>query len=161
MKGIEVRFPVGGDAWLYRRAEATARYRRGLSHGHGQAVVLGTGLSCVRDQWLDRLLGALAVAGYAAPAFDYRHFGDSGGEPRQAPAVTQTANPHADRITRTQARHASRPCPEQHTRHTATPRPKPGDCHGPEDRRRQLAVPGWPTRPARGRILAGATGRNG
>ncbi len=54
---------------------------------HGDApfpcVVLGTGLSCVRDQGLDGFGERLAAAGFAALAFDYRHFGDSGGEPRQ------------------------------------------------------------------------------
>ena len=47
-------------------------------------VVMGSGLSCVRDQGLDAVAERFAAAGFAALAFDYRHFGDSGGEPRGA-----------------------------------------------------------------------------
>jgi pimeloyl-ACP methyl ester carboxylesterase len=43
---------------------------------------MGSGLSCVRDQGLDAFGERFAAAGIAALAFDYRHFGDSGGEPR-------------------------------------------------------------------------------
>jgi hypothetical protein len=50
MKGIEVRFPVG-PAWPYRPRGGDSQV---------PAVVLGTGLSYVRDQGFDRLLGALA-----------------------------------------------------------------------------------------------------
>lgn len=72
----EIRFPSAGEecaAWLFRpeRAEAPA-----------PCVVLATGLSCVRDQGLDRVGERFAAAGFAALAFDYRYFGDSGGEPR-------------------------------------------------------------------------------
>ncbi len=50
--------------------------------GRSPCVVLGTGLSCVRDQGLDRYGERFAAAGFSALAFDYRHFGDSEGEPR-------------------------------------------------------------------------------
>jgi pimeloyl-ACP methyl ester carboxylesterase len=43
---------------------------------------MGTGFSCVRDQGLDAFAERLADAGFAALAFDYRHWGGSGGEPR-------------------------------------------------------------------------------
>jgi uncharacterized protein len=77
MEREEVEFEVGGErcaAWLYRPAGAP---------GRAPAVVLGTGFSCVRDQGLDGFAERFAAAGYVALAFDYRHFGDSGGEPRQ------------------------------------------------------------------------------
>lgn len=45
-------------------------------------VVMGSGLSCVLDQGLDTFAGLFAQAGIAAVGFDYRCFGDSGGEPR-------------------------------------------------------------------------------
>lgn len=45
-------------------------------------VVMGSGFSCVRDQGLDAFAERLAEAGFAALAFDYRHWGDSPGEPR-------------------------------------------------------------------------------
>jgi pimeloyl-ACP methyl ester carboxylesterase len=44
---------------------------------------MGSGFSCVRDQGLDAFAERLAAAGYAALAFDYRHWGESDGEPRQ------------------------------------------------------------------------------
>ena len=45
-------------------------------------VVLGPGLSCVRDQRLDEFAQRFAGAGFVALAFDYRYFGASDGEPR-------------------------------------------------------------------------------
>lgn len=72
----EVRFDSGGDecaAWLFRPEKAD---------GPVPCVVMGSGLACVRDQGLDTFGERLAAAGFAALAFDYRHFGDSGGEPR-------------------------------------------------------------------------------
>jgi pimeloyl-ACP methyl ester carboxylesterase len=71
----EVRFVSGGKhcaGWLFRPSAS----------GRSPCVVLGTGLSCVRDQGLDRYGERFAAAGFAALAFDYRHFGDSEGEPR-------------------------------------------------------------------------------
>jgi uncharacterized protein len=56
-----------------------------LSHPEGAtgAVVLGHGLSAVHDQRLPAYAERFAAAGLAALVFDYRHFGNSGGEPRQ------------------------------------------------------------------------------
>lgn len=45
-------------------------------------VVMASGFSCVRDQGLDAFAERLAGAGFAALAFDYRHWGESPGEPR-------------------------------------------------------------------------------
>jgi uncharacterized protein len=45
-------------------------------------VVMGSGFSCVRDQGLDSFAERLAEAGLVALAFDYRHWGESPGEPR-------------------------------------------------------------------------------
>jgi uncharacterized protein len=50
--------------------------------GNVPCVVMGSGFSCVRDQGLDAFAERLAEAGFAALAFDYRHWGESGGEPR-------------------------------------------------------------------------------
>jgi uncharacterized protein len=77
MEREEVEFHVGRErlaAWLYRPSGTT---------GPAPAVVLGTGFSCVRDQGLDGFAERFAAAGYVALAFDYRHFGDSEGQPRQ------------------------------------------------------------------------------
>ncbi|MBO9534172.1 MAG: alpha/beta hydrolase [Solirubrobacteraceae bacterium] len=46
-------------------------------------VILGHGLGATRGMGLGRYAERFAQAGIAALAFDYRHFGDSGGEPRQ------------------------------------------------------------------------------
>ncbi len=43
---------------------------------------MGSGLSCVRDQGMGAVAERLAAGGFAALAIDYRHFGDSDGEPR-------------------------------------------------------------------------------
>jgi fermentation-respiration switch protein FrsA (DUF1100 family) len=72
----EVRFASGGDecaAWLFRPQKAD---------GPVPCVVMGSGLTCVRDQGLDAFGERFAAAGLASLAFDYRYFGDSGGEPR-------------------------------------------------------------------------------
>jgi pimeloyl-ACP methyl ester carboxylesterase len=72
----EVRFASGEEqcaAWLFRpRAQATPV----------PCVVMGSGLSCVRDQGMSAVAERFAAAGFAALAIDYRHFGDSDGEPR-------------------------------------------------------------------------------
>jgi fermentation-respiration switch protein FrsA (DUF1100 family) len=57
--------------WLYAPADARA------------CVVMGHGLSAVRDQRLPAYAERFAAAGLAVLLFDYRHFGASGGEPRQ------------------------------------------------------------------------------
>lgn len=71
-------FESGGErcaAWLFRPA--------GPGDGPVPCVVLGTGASCVYDQGLAAFAERLvAGAGVAALAFDYRCFGESGGEPR-------------------------------------------------------------------------------
>jgi dienelactone hydrolase len=64
---------LGGEvaAWLWHPAGATG------------CVVLGHGFSAVRDQRIDAYAERFAQAGLAALLFDYRHFGASGGQPRQ------------------------------------------------------------------------------
>ena len=46
-------------------------------------VILGHGLGATREMRLDAYGERFAAAGIAAFAFTYRHFGDSGGQPRQ------------------------------------------------------------------------------
>ncbi len=73
----EIRFGSGPDMCF-------GRLYRPESRGEPRpCVVLGSGFSCVRDQGLDAFAERLAEAGYAALAFDYRHWGVSDGEPRQ------------------------------------------------------------------------------
>ncbi|MHB8492021.1 MAG: alpha/beta hydrolase [Solirubrobacteraceae bacterium] len=72
----DVRFASGDTecaAWLYMPERADP----------GPAVVLGHGLGAVKEMGLDAYAERFAAAGFVALAFDYRHFGASGGEPRQ------------------------------------------------------------------------------
>jgi dienelactone hydrolase len=50
-------------------------------------VVLGHGLGAVRQMRLPDYARRFAQAGYLAVTFDYRHFGDSDGEPRQVLSI--------------------------------------------------------------------------
>ena len=72
MEREEVRFASGEEA-----CAATLFLPGGRAAPH-PAVVMGSGLSCVRDQGLDTVASRLAAAGFAALTIDYRHFGGSG-----------------------------------------------------------------------------------
>ena len=76
-KRSDVVFDSWGErcaAWLYRPAGGEEPL---------PCVVLAHGWSGVREQRLDAYAERFADAGLAALVFDYRHFGASGGEPRQ------------------------------------------------------------------------------
>src|SRR5213592_5091098 len=72
---LDVAFPSSGDecrAWLYMPdAERPP------------LVILGHGLGGTREYGLEPYPQRFADAGIAALVFTYRHFGDSGGHPRQ------------------------------------------------------------------------------
>lgn len=73
----DLRFASGDTecaAWLYRPVGG---------RGKRPAVVLGHGLGAIKEMGLDAYAARFAAAGYIALVFDYRHFGTSGGEPRQ------------------------------------------------------------------------------
>jgi uncharacterized protein len=77
MTRIDVTFPSGGDgcaAWLYRPA---------TTDGDVPCVVMAHGFSGTREDGLAPYAERFAAAGLAVLVFDYRYFGDSGGEPRQ------------------------------------------------------------------------------
>lgn len=71
----DVTFPSQGTpcaGWFYP------------AHGEAAAVVvMAHGLAGVRQMRLDAYAERFAAAGYHVLVFDYRHFGASGGEPRQ------------------------------------------------------------------------------
>lgn len=76
MQRRDVKFPAGGEhcaAWLY------------LPEGRRPApvIVMAHGLGGTRIMRLDAFAERFAAAGYACLVFDYRHFGDSEGQPRQ------------------------------------------------------------------------------
>lgn len=70
-------FPSGSEqcaAWLYR-PDGPPKPR--------PLVIMGHGLGANREMGLDRYARRFAAAGMGVLAFDYRHFGASGGTPRQ------------------------------------------------------------------------------
>jgi uncharacterized protein len=70
-----VRFASGDEeivAWLDRPAAA----------GPAPAVVLGHGLGGIKEMGLGPYAERFAAAGFVCLSFDYRHFGESTGEPR-------------------------------------------------------------------------------
>jgi uncharacterized protein len=70
----DVSFRSEGDecrAWLYRAEPGSP------------LVVMGHGLGAVREMGLAEYAERFAEAGISALPFTYRHFGDSGGQPRQ------------------------------------------------------------------------------
>jgi dienelactone hydrolase len=75
----DVAFTSGADsisAWLYRPAG-------GDRTGRVPLLVMAHGLGAVRTMRLDAYADRFSAAGYACLVFDYRNFGDSGGQPRQ------------------------------------------------------------------------------
>lgn len=76
---LDVTFPSGDAvcrAWLYVPAGPSPNDR-------WPVIVMGHGLGATRELRLDGFAQRFRDAGYACLVFDYRHFGDSGGEPRQ------------------------------------------------------------------------------
>ncbi|WP_371832162.1 alpha/beta hydrolase [Rhodococcoides fascians] len=71
------------SAWLYRPDGVM----------NPPIVVLAHGFAAFRELRLDAYASRFAQAGYAALVFDYRHWGDSDGQPRR---VLDIAKQHAD-----------------------------------------------------------------
>jgi dienelactone hydrolase len=80
---VEVEFNSNGVAcrgWLYRpAADATG----GVSATGTPCVVMAHGLGATKYARLANYAEYFAAAGLAVLVFDYRHFGDSDGEPRE------------------------------------------------------------------------------
>ena len=64
-------------------AECAAVLVRPTTDGPVPCVVLAHGFGALKEGGPIRVAERYAAAGYAGLAFDYRHFGESGGEPRQ------------------------------------------------------------------------------
>ncbi len=62
-------------AWLYTPTTPAT--------GKRPIIVMAHGLGGVKEQRLDAFAEQFTAAGYACLVFDYRHFGASGGQPRQ------------------------------------------------------------------------------
>ncbi|UDY23545.1 alpha/beta hydrolase [Nocardioides sp. Kera G14] len=78
-------FPSGSKlcaAWLYTPTAVTSRGSSDSTQAR-PIIVMAHGLAGVKEERLDAFAERFATAGYACLVFDYRHFGDSEGEPRQ------------------------------------------------------------------------------
>ncbi|MDP9821255.1 alpha/beta hydrolase [Nocardioides massiliensis] len=69
------------DMWVYRAAA------RGGAMTPAPAVVMAHGIGGVKAAGLDPFARAFAAAGHTCFVFDYRHWGASGGEPREVLSV--------------------------------------------------------------------------
>jgi dienelactone hydrolase len=82
MRRDDVSFAVNGErvaAWWYAPApDASER---------APCIVMGHGFAGVKEARLDAFAERFGAAGFACLVFDYRHFGGSGGEPRQLVSV--------------------------------------------------------------------------
>ncbi len=76
LEPIEVRFASEG-------LSCAASFYRPLGAGPFPVIVMGHGLGATRRMRLPVYAQRFVAAGYACLIFDYRHFGDSEGEPRQ------------------------------------------------------------------------------
>lgn len=77
MRRTDVRFPSGPlmcAAWWYEPDGAAAT---------GPVIVMAHGLGAVKEMRLDAYAERFAAAGYRVLVFDYRHFGESEGSPRE------------------------------------------------------------------------------
>ena len=94
----DVSFTSGEDtcgAWLYLPTGVAAP----------PVVILGHGLGGTREMRLDAFAERFAQAGIAALAFTYRHFGDSGGQPRQLLSIKRQLADWDAAIAYVKARH--------------------------------------------------------
>ena len=81
----ELFFPSGTErchAWLYLPAEATAATP-------APVLVMGHGLGAIKQMRLAAFAERFQAEGYACLVFDYRHFGQSGGEPRELLSIAK------------------------------------------------------------------------
>lgn len=75
----KVRFS-SGDSFVVANLYLPAGYR---ADGRYPAVAIGGSLTAVKEQMGASYAAEIAARGYLALSIDYRHYGESGGEPRQ------------------------------------------------------------------------------
>ena len=89
----DVTFKVDGlelSGWLYLPED---------SANPGPCVILNTGFCGTKDFLLEKYALRFVEAGFAALSFDYRHFGESRGEPRQIYSVSKQLEDNNAAIT--------------------------------------------------------------
>jgi len=91
---IDWRRMLRSDALIFSDGTGCAAwvYRPDGDHVHPM-VVMAHGFSATREQRLDAYAERFCAAGIGVLLFDYRHFGASGGEPRQ---LLDIGRQHAD-----------------------------------------------------------------
>jgi dienelactone hydrolase len=77
VKREKVRFVSGG-------VECAAWHYQGTS---GACVIMAGGLAVTKEPGTDRFAARFSQAGFSVLAFDYRRFGESGGQPRQVARI--------------------------------------------------------------------------
>lgn len=70
----------------------------------GPCVVMAHGLAAVKEMRLDAYAERFAAAGLNVLVFDYRHFGDSDGEPRQLLDITKQHQDWAEAVAHARSR---------------------------------------------------------
>jgi dienelactone hydrolase len=81
----ELFFPSGADqchGWLYLPDGATAA-------APAPVLVMGHGLGAIKEMRLSAFAERFQAEGYACLIFDYRHFGQSTGEPRELLSISR------------------------------------------------------------------------
>jgi dienelactone hydrolase len=76
-EATETSFPVAGETI------AATWYQPEARHGPLPCLVMGHGFTLTRRDGIPEYARRLAAAGFAVLAFDYRHWGDSTGQPRR------------------------------------------------------------------------------
>ena len=143
----DLTFPSGEDtcaAWLYRPDGAA---------GPVPCVVMAHGFTATRGDRLPAYAERFAAAGLAVLLFDYRHFGDSTGTPRQLLDIGRQQADYRAAVAFARTLDGHRRAADRALRHVVLGRPRRrGGGAGPLDRRRRLAVPvrRRPRRAARG-----------
>jgi pimeloyl-ACP methyl ester carboxylesterase len=96
----QVQFDSGGVSCrgVYLAGDSAAADDEFVDRGLRPCVVLGHGFSGTVDSGLLSFAERFAQAGLGALAFDYRHFGDSDGEPRQLVSVKRQLADYAAAI---------------------------------------------------------------
>ncbi|SPO28290.1 related to hydrolases of the alpha/beta superfamily [Ustilago trichophora] len=83
----DVKFASAKDycaAWIYQPTSSPlSSASSSTTFNKYPAVILGHGLGAIKEMGLDRYASRFAELGIICLAFDYRHFGESGGQPRQ------------------------------------------------------------------------------
>jgi uncharacterized protein len=94
---VEITAPGGGIAGLTTEPREHIAFRSGSDNcaawhyqgTNGACVVMAGGAGVTKEPATDRFAARFHAAGYSVLAFDHRHFGESGGMPRQVVRIRE------------------------------------------------------------------------